>query len=327
VTPGVDPDEHGDAKLAMGATLAPNPAAARTWCPARPLSTRGGGGEARGHGVTRIRHTAGMIPGNSGVGADRRPEPAGTVPTAPAAAPTTPAPGRPPRPDRRPAVLTVVADLIGGLDLDHPARVAVDGITAAGKTSFARRLAATLDRRGRPTAHLTMDGFHHPAATRHRQGRHSADGYYEDAYDLAGLRATVLDPLGPGGDRVYRTAILDLAADRPSDAPPVTAADDVVAIVDGSFLQRPELRGGWDLTIFLRCPFAAAEARGVARDAELLGGEDEARRLFRQRYHAAQRRYLADVDPERRADVVIDHTDPGAPTVLRVPGAGARAVP
>jgi uridine kinase len=164
-----------------------------------------------------------------------------------------------------------------------------------------------------------MDGFHHPAATRHRQGRRSAAGYYEDAYDLAALRSQVLDPLGPGGDRTYRTAVLDLARDEPVRSSPVTAPRDLVLVVDGSFLQRPEVVDGWDLVIFLRCPFAAAEERGVRRDADRLGGADGARALFRQRYHAAQHRYLAEVDPEARADVVLDHTDPAEPVIVRVP--------
>jgi uridine kinase len=210
-----------------------------------------------------------------------------------------------------------VAGIVTGLGLDHPTRVAVDGITAAGKTTFARNLTGALHERGRPAVHVTMDGFHHPAAVRHRQGRESADGYYEDAYDLPALRAGLLDPLGPGGDRRYRTAVLDLATDRPVDTAADTAAGDLVVVVDGSFLQRPELAGGWDLTIYLACPFEIAEAHGVRRDADLLGGTDRARHLFRQRYHAAQHRYLAEVDPEGRADVVVDVTDPASPTIAR----------
>lgn len=214
-------------------------------------------------------------------------------------------------------VADVVADRIAGLDLGHPVRVAVDGITGAGKTTFAGRLADSVTARGRTVIGVTMDGFHHPRAVRYRQGRSSADGYYEDAYDVDAIRRVLLDPLGPDGDLRYRTAVIDLAADVPVDEAPRTAGPADVLVVDGSFLQKPVLRPAWDVVVFLRASFAAAEERGSRRDAELLGGVDAARNAFRTRYHAAQRRYLAECDPEAQADIVIDVEDSAVPILLR----------
>lgn len=88
----------------------------------------------------------------------------------------------------------------------HPRRVAVDGITAAGKTTFADLLATAVSAAGMPVIRVSMDGFHNPRAVRYRQGRGSADGYYEDAYDLAAVRRVLLDPLGPNGDWWYSRA-------------------------------------------------------------------------------------------------------------------------
>lgn len=197
--------------------------------------------------------------------------------------------------------------------LGHPTRVAVEGITGSGKTTFARSLVDALHGAGRPATHLTMDGFHHPAAHRRRQGRLSGDGYYEDAYDFGAFVRCVLEPLGPAGDRWYRPAVIDLATDTPVDEPPVQAAPDEVVVVDGSFLGRPEVGGRWDLRIWLEVPFAVAQARGAARDADLLGGADAAAQAFEQRYHAAFRRYIHECDPAGRADIVIDNTDPTTP--------------
>ena len=230
---------------------------------------------------------------------------------------------------RRQLVLGGVAhEIAARADPHRPTRVAIDGITAAGKTTFADELADLLRSVGAHVLRVSMDGFHNPRAVRYRQGRSSPAGYYEDAYDFAGLRAWLLDPLGPGGDRRYRSALRDLATDQPVDqgVGMAVAADDLTLIVDGSFLQRPELRDAWDIAVFLRCPFAAAERRGVARDAVALGGHAAARQLFRERYHPAQRRYLDEVDPEARADIVVDHRDPRHPTVrwLRTPPAPLR---
>lgn len=213
--------------------------------------------------------------------------------------------------------IEAVSDRVEALGLAHPARVAIDGITAAGKTTFADALADTLRRRGRSVIRVSMDGFHHPRAVRYRRGRGSPDGYYEDAYDLAGVRRLLLDPLGPSGERRYRPAVIDLATDAPIEGPDREAAPDDVLVVDGSFLQKPVLRDAWDLVVYLHASFPAAEARGVRRDADALGGAEPARAAFRNRYHAAQHRYLAECDPEAAADVVVDVEDPAAARLVR----------
>lgn len=211
----------------------------------------------------------------------------------------------------------MACDLIFEREDDRPLRVAIDGITAAGKTTFANSLADEVRTRGRTVIRVSMDGFHHPRAVRYRQGRGSADGYYEDAYDFESVRDVLLNPLGPDGDLRYRTAIIDLDGDAPLNELPQAAGQRDVLIADGSFLQKPEVRPHWDIVIFLRTSFAAAEERGVRRDSGALGGEDLAREAFRTRYHAAQRRYLAECDPESSATMVIDVEVPTQPSIVR----------
>lgn len=228
-------------------------------------------------------------------------------------------------PPARAQVLDRLAGPLAALDLGHPVRVAVEGITASGKTTFAGDLAGAVVRRGRAARTLTMDGFHHPQVIRRRQGRLSADGYYEDAYDLESFRRLVLDPLGPdvvpGTPRRAYGAVIDLGTDQPVEGPAheLVLEDDEVLVVDGSFLAKPLLSEGWDVRIWLDVPFEVALARGIERDAALLGGRAEAAELFDQRYHAAFRRYLAEVDPAATADAVVDNADPAAPTLTLHP--------
>lgn len=214
-------------------------------------------------------------------------------------------------------VLGVVAEVATNTPRSHPTRVAVEGITASGKTTFARELAERIRASGRPARALTMDGWHHPSEHRRRQGRLSADGYYEDAYDLAAFGAEVLEPLGGSAPHTYRPAILDLASDHPVAPARESVAADEVVVVDGSFLGKPELAAQWDLRIWLQVPFDVAQRRGVARDAVLLGGAEAAAAAFQRRYHAAFRRYLAECDPVAAADVVVDHRDPRLPRLVR----------
>jgi uridine kinase len=196
--------------------------------------------------------------------------------------------------------------------------VGVDGITSSGKTTIADELAELVAAGGRDTIRVSMDGFHHRAEHRHRQGRLSADGYYEDAYDLDAAARDLLAPLGPGGDLRYRRRTIDLARDTPVSDDWRTAQPGSIVIVDGSFLQRPELRAGWDEVVFVAVNFDVALARGVAREAADLGGVDAAREAFEKRYHAAGHRYLDEIDPLARASIVIDNNDLDAPLISRL---------
>lgn len=218
----------------------------------------------------------------------------------------------------RSEALSAVARALSTRQVGLPLRVAVDGITSSGKSTFADELAAAVAKVGRPVARVSMDGFHHRRARRYRQGRLSSDGYYEDAYDLSAAARDLLSPLGPGGTRRYRQRIIDLATDEPVDEWAV-AEPDAVVVVDGSFLQRPELAPLWDEVIFLHVDFPVAFARGVAREADAMGGREAAEQAFTSRYHAAGRRYLAEVGPEARASIVIDNNDLANPRLLRTP--------
>lgn len=204
------------------------------------------------------------------------------------------------------STMGAVMDRILSLGLGHPVRVAVDGRTASGKTTFADKLGGAIRKAGRKVVRASVDGFHHPAAFRHRQGRLSADGYYEDARDLNAIRRLLLDPLGPVGNRCYITQTFDLQNDRPIKPKVEVAADDAVLIVDGTFLQRPELRAAWDFVIFLNVPEDEARRRGVIRDRLSLGGEQAASELYSQRYEPAFSRYEFECKPVDHADAVID---------------------
>ena len=217
--------------------------------------------------------------------------------------------------NRRGEVLERLAAIVAAVRRDHPTRVAIDGFDAAGKTTVADELAPLVSARGREVIRVSLDDFHRPRNVRYRRGRDSPAGYYDDAFDRAELRASVLDPLGPEGDRVYRAAAFDLNADRPASAPPRVAAPDAVLLVDGVFLQRPELDGCWDLTVWVDVPIEESIRRGVARDRALFATAGEAQHRYLTRYAPGQRLCVEEVEPAGRADVVLDNADPAAPVL------------
>ena len=209
--------------------------------------------------------------------------------------------------------MTVLARLAALVEATAPGRralVAVDGVDTSGKTTLADALAAAVRPR-REVVRAGVDHFHRPRADRYRQGRTSPEGCYADTFDNAALRDRLLVPFRDGGPCVTRA--YDHEQDRPVDPDPVHAGPDAVLVVDGVFLQRPELDVGWDLVVHLVVPDEEVLRRAAVRDGA------DAVPLYRQRYLPAQRLYESACAPAERAHVVLDNADPHRPVVLRWP--------
>jgi uridine kinase len=230
----------------------------------------------------------------------------------------------------RSSLLDGLAARIMALETARPLRIAIDGRTASGKTTLANELAALIQNRGRAVIRTSIDGFHRPKAERYARGRHSAEGYYYDARDLTAIVALLLAPLGPGGTNLYRTASFDLENDQPVEQAAKLAPADAILIVDGTFLQRPELSDGWDLSVFVETSEQISERRGVDRDAVRLGGAEAARQLYAQRYQPAFALYQRLCEPGPAADVILNNDDFDHPDLRikqdgRLAGSGGRS--
>ncbi|HDR4635153.1 TPA: hypothetical protein QCQ83_005579, partial [Bacillus cereus] len=85
-----------------------------------------------------------------------------------------------------------IANHILTLNVTHPTRVGVSGITASGKTTFANEVAEEIKKRGLPVTCASIDDFHNPKVIRYTQGKESARGYYEDAHDYTAFKERLL---------------------------------------------------------------------------------------------------------------------------------------
>jgi uridine kinase len=210
--------------------------------------------------------------------------------------------------------------LVGAIEKfprNTPVRVAIDGPVAAGKTTLADLLAAALRDGGRTVVRASADGFHRPRAERYRQGELSPEGCFADSFDLEALRVDLLDPLGPAGNRRYRTAVFDPVADVALSAEPAVAPADAVLVFDGVCLLRPELRSFWDLSVFISVGVGELLRRARHRDTELFGSPEEVERRYRLRYLPAQRLYMENEQPLGHAHVIVENDDPTHPLVVR----------
>jgi uridine kinase len=133
-----------------------------------------------------------------------------------------------------------------------------------------------------------VDGFHHPREWRYRQGEYSARGYYEDAYDY---------------DAVVRALIAPMA-------------ENTILLFEGIFVFRSRINAYWDYRILVDVDAATSLARSVIRDTGLIGPAEVVRRKLEVRYEPAWQMYVAEVNPEAEADVVIDNRETANPQIL-----------
>ncbi|MGF9876853.1 hypothetical protein ABEX39_03155 [Bacillus albus] len=209
-----------------------------------------------------------------------------------------------------------IVDHILNLNLTHPTRVGVSGITASGKTTFANELAEEIKKRGLPVTRASIDDFHHPRVIRYAQGKESARGYYEDAHDYTAFKERLLKPLGPNGNLQYETISHNLITDMPVHNELLLAQPNMVIIVDGTFLLKKDVAHLFDYKIFVDTDFEIARERGAKRETEAFGSYEEAEKMFLNRYHAACKMYLDEHNPKECADVVFQNSNFHDPIVV-----------
>ena len=210
---------------------------------------------------------------------------------------------------KRSELLTQLSGSILRIKIGHPLRVAVDGVDASGKTFLANELEQILKKSGRQTIRVSLDAFHNPREIRYKKGRNSPEGYYADSFNNKAVIESVLKPLGPKGDFRYQREGFDYKTNREIASPTGKADRGAILLMDGIFLQRPELVDYWDLKIFLDVGFASTVARAVKRDGWYLGSKQEITTIYNKRYVPGQKLYLEEVNPKKAADIVIDNSD------------------
>jgi uridine kinase len=218
---------------------------------------------------------------------------------------------------RRQILLADLADEIGALGPGR-LRVAIDGRTGAGKSTFGMELAHAIGERGRPTLRASLDDFKRPWRDAVELGydRTGGEGYYRNAPDFESARSLLLEPAGPAGSGSVALCAHDPLTGVDHRHVRVTAPPDAVLVVDSVFALRPEYRDVWDLSVWLDVDEDTSLRRALERDAARDGAE-EVERVHRERYAAAEAIYLAEVDPVGRATVVIDNRDVDWPRRLR----------
>ena len=171
-----------------------------------------------------------------------------------------------------------------------PARalVAIDGHSAAGKSSLARAVQAGC----RQATIVQADDFYRPLDPFYRDALDAAAGYAE-YYDWQRLEDQVLRPLRAGRPARYQR--YDWARNQLADWAEV--GGDGPVIVEGCYSARPELRGHYDaIALVVSSPAERAHRQRLRADASP---------AWLERWDAAERHYMERFRPDTYADVVL----------------------
>ena len=164
--------------------------------------------------------------------------------------------------------------------------------------------------------HFYRPGHIHRAAA----GAYTPRSYYDEACDFTVFPTDFLGPLGPGGDHRVRLASWQMWPDLPASDARVAVDAEAIALVDGVFLLRPELRPHWDLVVWLEVRVDLALVRALERDIALAGSAEAVCARYEHRNFPAHDLYVHDTGGAAAADIVIDNSDPQRPILLRRSG-------
>lgn len=209
------------------------------------------------------------------------------------------------------------AKFINDIDLPHPTRVGIDGVSASGKTVFADDLVKPLEDMGRHVIRASIDGFHNPPHIRYRHGKDCHHGYFSDSFNYDAVINDILKPLGPAGKLQYNLARHDLYQDKKLQHVNQHAKSNSILLFEGVMLFRDPINPYWDYKIFLDVSFDVVLERAIVRDHKRLGGKSKLLNKYQKRYIPGQKKYLTQYSPERQAHLVVNNNNYHKPYFIR----------
>lgn len=120
--------------------------------------------------------------------------------------------------------------------------IAIDGGPDAGAAVFADDFAARLGKGSHAVFRASLGDFHLPGW---------AERPLWDSFDYPLFRRVLVEPFRMAGSTGFVTAGWDAARDQPIEMEWKTGPQDATLVVDGLYLNRPELRGIWNWSVWL----------------------------------------------------------------------------
>lgn len=192
--------------------------------------------------------------------------------------------------------------------------IAISGINAAGKTTFALDLATHLEDLGRSVGILHVDDYHRPKIERYaRPGpiafRHSYFNFDALYKDMEAFKAGE-----DGGNRKVYDPFTDNITIKSSN---FSNCDTL--LVEGVFLLSEELSGLYDIGIYIDVSLHTAMSRGIERWNGVMPLVEILER-FEDRYIPAQQAHMVQDNPLAQADIIITRRADGRVAMAHASG-------
>lgn len=183
--------------------------------------------------------------------------------------------------------------------------IGIDGLGGSGKTMYAYKLQQQLE----DSVILHLDDFVHKKEVRYNENYEEWYCYYHLQWRYDYLIQKLLLPLKNGLDVNETIEVYDRETDsymlRKIEIPVGTTV-----IVEGVFLQRPELRPYFETVIYLELDKETRLKRISDRDI-YMGNKEEIALKYEQRYFPAEEMYIEQCNPFALADIVGNEVKEG----------------
>jgi len=216
-------------------------------------------------------------------------------------------------------LLRALADrIIAEKKNDAPYLIGVDGVTGAGKTTFAEGLAAILAERGKQVVTIHVDDFLNPKSVRY--GGDERTDFYNRSFNIKRLHE-ILRKIRSKGEMHETFTFLNAQTDTMDVERTYDITPDTCVIVEGMFVQREILRDYFDLKLYIDT--ATDEAKQRAHERNAAGPNDreqwspgELDRKYEEKLLPGFARYEKASNPLGESTILIDNTDLEHPRVL-----------
>jgi uridine kinase len=196
-----------------------------------------------------------------------------------------------------------ISNFLTTQDKNEPIILGIDGLSGAGKSTFANRLKNDLSKKGIEALTIHIDDHIAQRSKRYDTGYDEWYEYYFLQWDIEKLTEKLFLSIKEK-ETTINLPYYDKTHDRIQHRI-LPLSNYNLIIIEGVFLQRTEWRPFFDYVIYLNCDKETRYARVRKRDT-YLGDETEIIEKYKRRYWKGEEYYLKNENPISKANIVID---------------------